>query len=164
MFTQHVLQSIYLGQTLLTSFVRLTETSLEPIFYISVSVFHAFAVTSSPHANCCLFKMLFSLGKREKVERWQVQGIWLMLQSCHIKLGKVRFDHQRPMCSCVIVQKKPVVSCPFFGMFPLSLHPWDDGGFRHSGKQFQISYWTKLRSLSPRANYIDRATAASRLS
>jgi hypothetical protein len=41
-----------------------------------------------------------------------------MFQSCHSVLGKVDFDHQQPMCRCVVMQKKPTVSCPFLWAFP----------------------------------------------
>jgi hypothetical protein len=39
-------------------------------------------------------------------------------QNRHILLGKVLYDHQRPMSYCVFVQKKPAVSCLFLWKIP----------------------------------------------
>jgi hypothetical protein len=40
-----------------------------------------------------------------------------MLQSHLIMIGRVLFDHHRPMCRCIAMQKKLAVLCPFFLTF-----------------------------------------------
>jgi hypothetical protein len=68
------------------------EAFLEPFFDTPVSAVSAFAATSLVLANCH-FKALYSQNQ-EKIVPQQVQGIWQMLQSHHIVLGRVLFDHQ----------------------------------------------------------------------
>lgn len=107
------------SDTLFLTFVKLLKAFVQTIFDTPVSALNAFAVTSSAFVNCHPSRTIFSCRNNKKSGSDQVQGIWQMLQSYHFVFGKVLFDHQQPMCRCVIVRKMQLVLCPFCWTFPL---------------------------------------------
>jgi hypothetical protein len=117
MRTRHCFRAVSSGSGMaLSTLVRLWKHFYKPFVETCLGDLVAFAVTSSALGRRCPLRMLsvLEVGKRG---RRQVRRIWRILQSCHMVLDEVLFDHQRPMCRLVVVDKKPNHSCPLFRTF-----------------------------------------------
>jgi hypothetical protein len=95
----------------------LLEAFLEPFFDPSISVLVAFAVISSALEDRCPFRAHFSRGHRKSPRNVAdapkpSRGAWQ---------SRILYDHQRPICRCVVVQKKPAASRPSWHCLCLNL-------------------------------------------
>jgi hypothetical protein len=104
-------KTLPLGSDILVpTFVQLLEAFLESVlWYICLWSRRLYSDFLSGRESLS-FKIPFSRGKR-KILAVTILGNMAEARR-PIVLGKVLFDHKRPMCRCVIMQKKRAVSCP----------------------------------------------------
>jgi hypothetical protein len=82
----------------------------------------------------------------------------------HCAFGKVLLDHQWSMCRSDIMQMKPAVSCPLFGMFPSHCIPEVTEDFDIYFFIYRKPFWNKFlaaKTLSVVACSMDRHSHTS---
>jgi hypothetical protein len=143
LFTQHFLHSKFAWQW--HTFANVWKSFWKPFSNNSVSAFLAFEVNSLHFCFVALSECTLVM-ETGKVRQWQVREIWWMLQqSSHIVHGKASFYHRQPTGRCVVMHKKPTVSCPFFQMFPYHCIPEAMEDFHSHLFVYSMPFWNKFK-------------------